>query len=74
MQQARYTERLAHIDRRTPIERQAGDLVGAIEVMGAHPLLTDAQTLVHDAMCLLGKWHDEGEPGGITEEPETDGP
>lgn len=58
-----WTERLAHVERRTPIERQADELKKAIEHLGAHDLLTDALNAVDLAMRTLGKWHDEGELG-----------
>lgn len=59
-----WTARLAQVDQRTAIERQAAELVRAIEELGGHPLLTDAQTSVDRAMRILGAWHDQGEPGG----------
>ncbi len=58
-----WTNRLAHIDQRTPIELRASDLVWAIEKMGGHPLLTEAQNLVQQALQTLGAWTDAGEPG-----------
>ena len=62
-QNPHWTERLAHTERRTEIEKAASELHAKIEDMGAHPLLTDAGQLVHDALCTLRKWHDDGEPG-----------
>jgi len=58
-----WTMRLARIDQRTDIERQACDLQAAIEKLGGHPLLTDASLCADRAARFLGKWHDEGEPG-----------
>jgi hypothetical protein len=58
-----WTSRLAHIDQRTPIELRASDLGWAIEKMGGHPLLTEAQQHVQAALCMLGAWTDAGEPG-----------
>jgi len=58
-----WTDRLARIERRTPIELRASDLAWAIEKMGAHPLLTEAQSLVDRALRTLGAWTDAGEPG-----------
>lgn len=64
----RWTERLANVERRTPIEEQCADLRDAIEELGADPLLTAASTLVDRAMETLGKWHDEGEPDAFKPE------
>ena len=64
---ATWTSRLAHIEQRTAIERQASDLKAAIESLGGHPLLTDALNAADRAMCILGKWHDDGEPGSNSE-------
>lgn len=61
---APWTMRLAQVNERTPVEKEASDLIGSIEMLGAHPMLTWSQTYVNKALCLLGKWHDEGEPGG----------
>jgi hypothetical protein len=58
-----WTMRLAHVEQRTAIERQASDLKGAIEALGGHPLLTDALRATDLTMRTLGKWHDAGEPG-----------
>ena len=68
-QQPAWTSRLAHIEQRTPIERQCADLKATIEGLGAHLLLTDALNAVDLAMRILGKWHDEGMPGGIDADP-----
>ena len=46
------------------IEQRAHDLVWAIEKMGAHPLLTEAQSAAMKAHELLVRWHVEGEQGG----------
>jgi len=62
-QKPQWTDRLAHTERRTELEKAVAGLHAKIEDVGAHPLLTDASTLVHDALCTIGKWHDEGEPG-----------
>lgn len=51
-------------DRLTPVEKQAHDLVGTIEALGGHPLLTEAQTKVMDAKRILADWIDAGAPGG----------
>ena len=57
-----WTARLAQINERTPVETQAAHLIGAIELLGGHPMLTEAQLLVDKALRILGKWHDDGEP------------
>jgi hypothetical protein len=63
MDRPSWTARLAHVEQRTEIERQAAALKASIERLGGHPLLTDALNAADLAMCTLGKWHDEGEPG-----------
>ena len=56
--------RRARVALQSPIEQRAHDLVWAIEKMGGHPLLTEAQTAAMKAHELLVRWHVEGEPGG----------
>lgn len=68
-QQPPWTMRLAHVEQRTAIERQANDLKMTIETLGAHPLLTDALNAADLAMRTLGQWHDEGEPGRVKHAP-----
>lgn len=58
-----WSTRLAQIERRTPLEQQAMTLIEAIEQAGADARLTTAQSLVFEAVCALGAWHDAGEPG-----------
>lgn len=48
----------------SPVEQRAHDLVWAIEKMGAHPLLTEAQQAASKAHETLVRWHVEGEQGG----------
>lgn len=59
----RWTFRLARIDLRTPIERSVGDIIGRIEHLGGHPLLTAAQMKAGQCLCILGAWEDAGKPG-----------
>ena len=68
MKDAPWTSRLAHIEQRTPVEKGCAALKAEIEQLGAHPMLTDALTLVDEAMRTLGKWHDSGRPGGVDED------
>lgn len=58
-----WTGRLAHVEQRTPIEHSVAALIERIEHMGGHPRLTQAQVHLSHAMCILGAWHDGGEPG-----------
>lgn len=69
MTEPKWTERLAHIEQRTPIEKQVSELKASIEALGGHPLLTDALTAADLAMRTLGQWHDEGEPGSTKAAP-----
>jgi len=64
MKDAPYTSRLAHLETRTPAETACGDLIAQIEHLGAHPLLTESQQLIDEAMRTLGFWKDQGAPGG----------
>lgn len=65
-----WTLRLAQINERTPIERQAADLGAAIEHLGGHPLLTDALNHADRAMRTLGAWKDAGAPGAASADAE----
>lgn len=61
-----WTTRLAHVEQRTPIEKEAAALMYSIEMLGGHPLLTAAQNHVDRALRTLGAWTDAGEPGSVT--------
>jgi hypothetical protein len=58
-----WSTRLAQIDQRTEIEQAIIDLHERVEMLGAHPTLTDASSAMFQALCALGAWHDAGEPG-----------
>lgn len=57
------------LDHLTPIETQARQLVLDIEVLGCHPLLTDAVNAVHAVREKLADWVDAGKPGEIIQLP-----
>lgn len=58
-----WTDRLANIDRRSPLESKVFDLIEQIESVGAHPDLTMAVSRLTEAVCALGHWADTGYPG-----------
>ena len=43
----------------------------AVESLGAHPLLTDAVTLLGKAQGKVADWHDSGRPGAVLSLEET---
>lgn len=60
------SDRSIRLYERTPIELTLSHCIWAIEKMGAHPLLTDAQRRVMDALGVVSQWTDLGEPGKTT--------
>ena len=55
--------RRACADLREPIEDEIQPIVDAVEMLGAHPLLTDAVILLGQARDKLADWIDAGRPG-----------
>lgn len=55
--------RRAFVNRWTEQERAIRAAHLAVENSGAHPLLTEAGTLLLQAFEKMADWHDAGEPG-----------
>ena len=58
-----WTARLAQVNKRTGEEQALFNAVQMVEHMGGHPLLTEAQAKITEALCALGAWTDAGKPG-----------
>ena len=47
------------VDQYIPAEKAISDLVAQVEALGAHPRLTDAVTLLHQAKDAVADWAEE---------------
>jgi hypothetical protein len=55
--------RRAYMDKWTAQEKTIRLAHDAVEASGAHPLLTEAGSLLLQAFEKMADWHDAGEPG-----------
>jgi hypothetical protein len=52
--------RRAHVEHRTELETEICELIGKIEDLGAHPLLTDVVVHLDNAFNALADWVELG--------------
>ena len=57
-----FIPRRSRIDQMSPEEKSLFDMVGQIEALGAHPLLTDCVVLLGEARSKLSDWVDMSRP------------
>jgi hypothetical protein len=58
--------RRSQLEKLIPAEQAIRAAAIAVELAGAHPLLTEAGSLLWKAKDVIGDWHDSGAPGADT--------